>query len=37
LDFHSFRRAFNGLAGAGLNIQTAMRLAGHKNAGTHMR
>jgi uncharacterized protein (DUF1778 family) len=38
LDFHSFRRAFNtALADVGLNIQTAMRLAGHKNAGTHMR
>jgi len=38
LDFHSFRRAFNtALADVGLNIQTAMRLAGHKNAATHMR
>jgi integrase len=38
LDFHSFRRAFNtALADIGLNIQTAVRLAGHKNAGTHMR
>jgi integrase len=38
LEFHSFRRAFNtALADVGLNIQTAMRLAGHKNASTHMR
>lgn len=38
LDFHSFRRSYNtGLANAGVNVQTAMRLAGHKNASTHMR
>ena len=38
LDFHSFRRAFNtALAAAGVNVQMAMRLAGHRNAGTHMR
>jgi len=38
VDFHSFRRAYNtALAGAGVNVQTAMRLAGHRNAGTHMR
>ena len=38
LDFHSFRRAFNtGLAAAGVNVQMAMRLAGHRNAATHMR
>jgi integrase len=38
LDFHSFRRAYNtALADAGVNVQTAMRLAGHRNASTHMR
>lgn len=38
VDFHSFRRAFNtALADAGVNIQTAMRLAGHADAATHMR
>jgi len=38
LDFHSFRRAYNtGLARAGVNVQTAMRLAGHRNPSTHMR
>ena len=38
LDFHSFRRAFNtALAVAGVNVQTAMRLAGHRNTATHMR
>lgn len=38
VDFHSFRRAFNtALAGAGVNVQQAMRLAGHRNASTHMR
>lgn len=38
VDFHSFRRAFNtALAGAGVNVQTAMKLAGHRNASTHMR
>lgn len=37
-DFHSFRRAYNtALADAGVNVQTAMRLAGHRNASTHMR
>jgi hypothetical protein len=38
LDFHSFRRAFNtALAAAGVNVQKAMKLAGHSNAATHMR
>lgn len=38
VDFHSLRRAFNtALADAGVNVQTAMRLAGHRNASTHMR
>jgi len=37
-DFHSFRRAFNtALARAGVNVQTAMQLAGHKDPETHMR
>jgi Phage integrase family len=38
VDFHSFRRAFNtALAGAGVNVQQAMHLAGHSDANTHMR
>jgi integrase len=38
VDFHSFRRAFNtALAAAGVNVQKAMKLAGHSNAATHMR
>jgi integrase len=38
VDFHSFRRAFNtALAGAGVNVQHAMHLAGHSDAKTHMR
>jgi hypothetical protein len=38
VDFHSFRRAFNtALAGAGINVQRAMHLAGHSDAKTHMR
>jgi integrase len=38
LDFHSFRRAYNtALAGANMNVQIAMRLAGHRSASTHMR
>ena len=38
LDFHSFRRAYDtALADANVNVQTAMRLAGHRNASTHMR
>jgi integrase len=38
VDFHSFRRAFNtALAGAGVNVQLAMKLAGHRNPSTHMR
>jgi hypothetical protein len=38
VDFHSFRRAFNtALAVAGVNVQKAMRLAGHSDAKTHMR
>ena len=37
-DFHSFRRAYNtGLAAAGVNVQQAMALAGHRNPSTHMR
>jgi integrase len=37
-DFHSFRRAFNtALAGANVNVQHAMHLAGHSDAKTHMR
>ncbi|HEU4577968.1 MAG TPA: site-specific integrase [Polyangiaceae bacterium] len=37
-DFHSFRRQFNtSLASAGVNVQVAMRLAGHRNTSTHMR
>ena len=37
VDFHSFRRAFNtALADAGVNVQKAMRLAGHSDAATHM-
>ena len=38
VDFHSFRRAFNtALATAGVNVQTAMRLANHSDERTHMR
>jgi hypothetical protein len=38
LDFHSFRRAYNtALATAGVNVQVSMKLAGHRNASTHMR
>jgi integrase len=38
VDFHSFRRAYNtGLARAGVNVQTAMKLAGHTKAATHMK
>ena len=38
VDFHSFRRAFNtALASTGVNVQRAMRLAGHSDARTHMR
>jgi integrase len=38
VDFHSFRRAFNSaLAETGVNVQRAMRLAGHSDARTHMR
>jgi integrase len=38
VDFHSFRRAYNtGLAAAGVNVQQAMKLAGHRNPATHMR
>jgi integrase len=37
-DFHSFRRAYNtGLAKAGVNVQTAMKLAGHRSPVTHMK
>ncbi len=37
LDFHSFRRSFNtALAAAGVNVQMAMALAGHRSASTHM-
>ena len=36
-DVHSFRRAFNtGLGAAGVNVQQAMALAGHKDARTHL-
>lgn len=38
VDFHSFRRAFNtALADAGVNVQIAMRLAGHTSTAAHMR
>jgi hypothetical protein len=38
VDFHSFRRAFNtALAEAGINVQTAMAMAAHSDARTHMR
>ena len=38
LDFHSLRRSYNtALAAAGVNVQQAMALAGHKNPKTHMR
>jgi integrase len=38
VDFHSFRRSFvTALANADVNAQTAMRLAGHTSASTHMR
>ena len=38
VDFHSFRRAFNtALATSGVNVQTAMKLAGHADERTHMR
>ena len=38
IDFHSFRRSFNtALADAGVNIQVAMRLAGHTSTAAHMR
>jgi hypothetical protein len=38
VDFHSFRRAFNtALAGANVNVQRAMHLAGHSDTKTHMR
>ena len=38
LDFHSTRRAFaTALADSGVNVQTAMRLAGHHDAATHGR
>jgi hypothetical protein len=38
VDFHSFRRAFNtALAAAGVNVQLAMKLAGHADERTHMR
>jgi hypothetical protein len=36
LDVHSFPRAYN-TALADANVQTAMRLAGHRNASTHLR
>lgn len=37
-DFHSFRRLYcTGLAAAGLNIQTAMVMAGHTNSKTAMK
>lgn len=38
VDFHSFRRAFNtALARTNVNVQRAMRLAGHADAKTHMK
>lgn len=38
VDFHSFRRAFaSALADAGVNVQTAMRLASHSDEKVHMR
>jgi integrase len=38
LDFHSLRRSYNtALAAAGVNVQTAMALAGHKSPNTHAR
>jgi integrase len=38
VDFHSLRRAYNtGLAAAGVNVQTAMKLAGHRSPVTHMK
>jgi integrase len=37
VDFHSFRRAYNtALAASGINVQHAMRLAGHSDPRTHM-
>jgi integrase len=36
VDFHSFRRAYaTALAATGVNLQTAMRLAGHASSKTH--
>ena len=36
-DFHSFRRVYNtALAKAGVNVQTAMKLAGHASPQVHM-
>jgi len=38
VDFHSFRRAFGtALAAAGVNVQRAMKLAGHSDGKTHAR
>jgi integrase len=38
VDFHSFRRAYStALAEANVNLQKAMRLAGHRSPLTHMR
>lgn len=38
VDFHSWRRAYNtALADADVNVQRAMRLAGHSQVSTHMR
>jgi hypothetical protein len=37
MNFHSMRRAYNrALAGAGVNLQTAMTLASHADAKVHM-
>jgi integrase len=37
VDFHSFRRAYvTAIARAGLNAQTAMKAAGHRQMATHM-
>lgn len=38
VDFHSFRRAYvTGLARAGVNVQTALKLTGHTSPSTHQR
>jgi hypothetical protein len=38
VDFHSFRRSFvSALADTGINVQVAMKLAGHTTASAHKR